>query len=52
MGDRYEIRLKCPNCEKLICCYYAESSGIDTTRCGNCGKKFKIVMDFKLVEEK
>lgn len=51
MGDRYEMPLECPNCGKLIWCYYAESSGVDKTQCENCGKEFKIVMEFKLVEE-
>ena len=24
MGDRYEMPLECPNCGKLIWCYYAD----------------------------
>jgi len=52
MGDRYELSIECPNCHSTIKCYYAESSGIDKTQCGICGKKYKIIMDFKLREIK
>ena len=52
MGDRYELSFKCPVCDHDIWCYYAESCGIDKVRCLDCKKEFKIVVNFKLVEEK
>ena len=52
MGNRYELSIECPNCHRMVRCYYAESSGMNKARCDYCGKEFEIVMVFKLVEEK
>ena len=51
MGDRYEFYKECPNCGKIVRCYYAESCEATNVTCLNCKKKFNIVMEFKLVEE-
>jgi len=50
MGDRYEFKLQCLNCSWPVWCYYAESCSSTKTKCSHCGREFRIVMDFKLVE--
>ncbi len=62
MGDRYYIKLDCAYCGKENpkskndrfwedgYLYYAESSGFTTFKCDYCGRKNKIIMDFKAVK--
>jgi len=52
MGDRYTWLEPCLACGYKMECYYGESCGATDVKCDSCGKKYKIIMDFKLVEIK
>lgn len=51
MNNNYTLTVECPNCTTQIWFHYRgeESTGIT---CSFCRRKFKIVMDFKLMEIK
>jgi len=46
MGDRYEIIIKCADCETENEHYHAESSGSMSFKCSNCGKINWVNMEF------
>lgn len=50
MGDRYSWNQPCPMCGKDMDVWYAESCGITTVKCFQCGAEFDIVMDLKLIK--
>ena len=49
---KYRLTVECPNCTSQIWFSYTRSDELMEITCSFCKKKFRIVMDFKLIEIK